>query len=106
MFSSVRPRSHLGLAVNFTYYNTFRVSVLLYSCHCFYLSQAMNRLMLKIGEDTALAEVQELVQTGEVDVKETDCDGNNILHKVCSLKHRKVRYCRVFDQCRGCSESG
>ena len=29
--------------------------------------------------------VQELVRRGDVDVKETDCDGNNILHTVCSL---------------------
>ena len=40
-------------------------------------------------DDTSLAEVQELVRKGEVDVKETDCDGNNILHKVCSLNKQK-----------------
>ena len=34
-------------------------------------------------------EVQELVRRGEVDVKETDCDGNNILHIVCSLDKEK-----------------
>ena len=34
-------------------------------------------------------EVQEFVRRGEVDVKETDCDGNSILHKVCSLDTEK-----------------
>ena len=42
-----------------------------------------------LKDDVSLEEVQELVQTGEVDVKETDCDGNNILHKVCSLNTEK-----------------
>ena len=45
--------------------------------------------MLKITENTSVDEVQELVRTGEVDVKETDCDRNNILHKVCSSNAEK-----------------
>ena len=42
-----------------------------------------------LREDVSLVEVQELVRRGEVDVKETDCDGNNILHKVCSFNLEK-----------------
>ena len=45
--------------------------------------------------DTSLEEVQVLVRRGEVDVKETDCDGNNILHIVCNLgveKYEIVEY--------------
>ena len=45
--------------------------------------------------DTPLEEVQELVRRGEVDVKETDCDGNNILHKFCNFgveKYKIVEY--------------
>ena len=42
-----------------------------------------------VKDDVSLEEVQELVRAGEVDVKETDCNGNNILHKVCSLNIEK-----------------
>ena len=42
--------------------------------------------------DTPLEEVQELVRRGEVDVKEIDCDGNNILHKVCSLDTERSEF--------------
>ena len=42
-----------------------------------------------LREDVSLAEVQELVRRGEVDVKEKKCDGNNILHKVCSFNLEK-----------------
>ena len=42
-----------------------------------------------LRNDVSLAEVQELVRRGEVDVKETDCDGNNILHRVCSFNLEK-----------------
>ena len=48
-----------------------------------------------VTDDTPLEEVQELVRRGEDDVKETDCDGNNILHRVCRLgteKHEIVEY--------------
>ena len=33
----------------------------------------------------SVEKLKSLVEKGEADVKETDCDGNNILHKVCSL---------------------
>ena len=46
------------------------------------LAEWLNKLTNSM---TSVGEVQELVRRGEVDVKETDCDGNNILHKVCSL---------------------
>ena len=46
--------------------------------------------LAKMNTDAvSLAEVQKLVRRGEVDVKETDCDGNNILHKFCSLDTEK-----------------
>ena len=43
-----------------------------------------------VTDDTPLEEVQELVRRGENDVKETDCDGNNILHRVCRLGTEKT----------------
>ena len=57
----------------------------------------MEQISLLLCKDvfSVAKEVQELVRRGEVDVKETDCDGNNILHKVCSLdreKHEVVEY--------------
>ena len=54
-----------------------------------------SHLAKMITDAVSLAEVQELIRRGEVDVKETDCDGNNILHKVCSLdteKNKVVEY--------------
>ena len=42
-----------------------------------------------ITDDVSLSEVQELVRRGEVDVKETDCNGNNILHQICKLDTEK-----------------
>ena len=48
-----------------------------------------------ITDDVSLSEVQELVRRGEDDVKETDCNGNNILHQTCKLdteKYEVVEY--------------
>ena len=50
---------------------------------------ASSPLAKMITDVVSLAEVQELVRRGEVDVKETDCDGNNFLHRVCSLDTEK-----------------
>ena len=51
----------------------------------FVFFRMLTELLKKLTNiETSVEEVQELVRRGEIDVKETDCDGNNILHKVCS----------------------
>ena len=60
-----------------------------YARKCQYFHRMAGSSPKSLNDDVSLEEVQELVRTGEVDVKETDCDGNNILHKICSLNTEK-----------------
>ena len=60
-----------------------------YARKCQYFHRMAGSSPKSLNDDVSLEEVQELVRTREVDVKETDCDGNNILHKVCSLNTEK-----------------
>ena len=58
---------------------------------CRMLSELLEALT---NSEMSVEEVQELIRRGEVDVKETDCDGNNILHKVCNLDKEK---CEIIE---------
>ena len=43
----------------------------------------------RANSEMSVEELQELIRRGEVDARETDCEGNNILHKVCNLDTEK-----------------